>query len=250
MIHFFYEILYVPIYNLLIFFTGILPGGDVGLAVVIVTLLVKIVTSPLSISALKTQRRMKVIESQLKHVREKYKDDKEAQARETMALYKNNGIKPFSSIFGTLIQLPIIISLYQIFRKEQLLHTDISLLYSYIKIPDFISPNFLGIFSVTSHSIPLAALAGITQFFQARLSIQIPKQEPGTDGGAGAEFSRALAVQARYILPVFIVVIAYTSGAIALYFITSSIFGIAQELYVRSLKHPMQQPTQAGSVAK
>ena len=240
----------MPIYNLLIFFTGILPNGDVGLAVVIVTLIVKIVTSPLSISALKTQRRMKVIEPQLKHVREKYKDDKEAQARETMALYKNNGIRPFSSIFGTLIQLPVIISLYQIFRKEQLLHTDISLLYHFIKIPDFISPNFLGTFSVTSHSPVLAALAGISQFFQARLSIPVPKQEPGTDGGSAAEFSRALSVQARYILPVFIAFIAYTSGAIALYFITSSLFGIVQELYVRSLKHPMEQPIAPETVSK
>jgi YidC/Oxa1 family membrane protein insertase len=186
---------------------------------------------------------MRVVEPQLKHIREKYKDDKEKQARETMDVYKNNGIRPFSSIFVTLIQLPIIISLYEIFRKEQLLHTDISIIYSFVRIPDTISPLFLHIFTVTGHSIILAVLAGVFQFIQARLSIQIPEAQVG--GTAGTDFTRALALQARYILPLFIAFIAYTSGAIALYFLTSSIFGTVQELYVRRLKHPMMQPVVA-----
>lgn len=237
MIAFFYTVLYIPLYNLLILFTGMIPSGDVGIAVILVTLVVKVVTSPLSISAVKTQRRMKAVEPALKHIKEKFKDDKEKQARETMALYKNSGIHPFASILGTLIQLPIIISLYQIFLKEKLLHADVPLLYSFVKIPETISPQFLHVFSIAGHSLVLAVFAGLFQYLQAYFSIQIPTNTT-SNAGAGDEFARMLAIQARYVLPVFIAFIAYTSGAIALYFITSSVFGVLQELYVRRT-HPL-----------
>ncbi len=245
MISFFHTTLYIPIYNLLIFITGVIPGGDVGIAVIVVTLLVKVATSPLSISAVKTQRRMKAVEPALKHIKEKYKDDKEKQARETMALYKNSGIHPFASILGTLIQLPIIISLYQIFIKEQLLHADIPLLYAFVPAPDVVSPLFLNIFPIVGHSIPLAMFAGIFQYLQAYFSIQIPASTT-SNAGTSDEFARILAVQARYMLPAVVAFIAYTSGAIALYFITSSIFGVLQELYIRRT-HPLPKSEAAAA---
>src|SRR4051812_45724892 len=99
----FHNTLYVPIYNLLIFFVDIVPNGDVGIAVIIVTIIVKLIVAPFSISAMKTQRRMKFVEPQLKQIKEKYKDDKETLAKETFALYKNNGIKPFSSILASFL---------------------------------------------------------------------------------------------------------------------------------------------------
>jgi YidC/Oxa1 family membrane protein insertase len=237
MIHFFYVIFFIPIYNLLIFITGIVPAGDIGLAVVLVTLIIKILTSPLSLSAVKTQRQMKRVKPNLKHIKEKYKDDKEKQARETMALYKNNDIHPFASIFGALIQLPIIISLYQIFLKEKLLQVDVSILYSFIKIPDVISPLFLNTINVVGHSLVLTLIATAAQFLQAWLSIQIPVKNTA-NAGTGDEFARAMSIQARYVLPLFIGFISYTSGAVALYFITSSLFSVAQELYIRKI-HPL-----------
>lgn len=236
---FFHNFLYVPIYNLLVFFVDVIPGGDVGLAVVAATVVVKLILMPLSLSAVRTQRRMKLIEKELKEIREKHKTDKERQAKEMLALYKQYGIRPFSSILGILIQLPIIIALYFVFSREALLNIDPALLYSFIEVPTAITPLFLGIFTVAGNSIVLALLAALAQFAHAYVSIPVPPAPTnGATRSASEDFGRIMAVQARFILPIIIGVVAYTSGAVALYFITSSIVGVLQEGIVRRMKHP------------
>lgn len=236
----FHAVLYEPIYNLLIFIVGLLPSGDVGIAVIVVTLIVKFITAPLSISAVKTQRQMKRVEPQLKEIKEKHKKDRETQAREMMKIYKNNGIKPFSSLLAILIQLPIIIALYLVFYKEELISVNLELLYSFVTLPATISPYFLGFFETTGSSFLLAILAAGAQFAQAYFTIPVPPKPVSSTGmPSGEEFARAIAVQSRYILPLLIGVFAFTSAAIALYFITSSVVGIAQEFYVRKA-HPFK----------
>ena len=239
----FHTILYVPIYNLLIFFVDIVPNGDVGLAVIAVTVIVKLIIAPFSISAVKTQRRMKFIEPQMKEIREKYKDDKEKLAMETLSLYRNNGIKPFSSILVTFLQLPVIIALYLVFRHEHLLSPNVSLIYHFVALPTHISPLFLGVFPTTGHTIILALIAAAVQFFQAYITIPVPAKEK--NASSTEEFTRAMSLQSRFILPLLIGVIAYTTGALALYFITSSIAGIIQEYYVRYRLRYLNIPKQA-----
>lgn len=229
----FHLYLYVPIYNLLIFLVDILPGGDLGLAVIIVTLVVKVIIMPLSLSALRTGRSMQALQPKFKEVQEKYKDDKETQAKETFALYKKYKINPFASIFALLIQLPVVIALYWVFHNEALV-VDPSLLYSFVHAPIAFSTQFLGVISLTGHGPILAATAAVFQFLQAKYAMPTP---PATkDGSAQESFNRTLALQARYVLPLLIGWIAYiSSGAIALYFITTSIFTLAQELLIRKM---------------
>src|SRR5580704_15445414 len=117
-ITFFHTILYVPIYNLLIFIVGLTHSADVGLGLIGVTLIVRLAILPLSLSAVRTTRAMKVVEPELKEIREKYKDDKEMQAKETFALYKRYKIRPFASVLTIFIQLPVLISLYLVVRTE------------------------------------------------------------------------------------------------------------------------------------
>ena len=195
----------------------------------------------LSLSAVRTQRQMKSIEKELKEVREKYKNDREKQAKEMLALYRENGIKPFSSILGVLIQLPIVITLYFVFSREALLNIDPALLYAFVPTPEVISPLFLGIFTVTCSSLILAVLAALAQFLHAKVSIPVPaKPVAGTKATAAEDFGRMMAVQARFVLPLILGVVAYTSGAVALYFITSSLVGLLQEFVVRKMKHPQK----------
>lgn len=238
MTSFFHTVLYTPIYNLLMFLTDILPGQDIGLAVVAATLIVKVILMPLSFAALRTQRAIKTMDPEMKQVREQFKDDKEAQAKETFALYKKYGVNPFAGILTLLIQFPIVISLYWVFNNKTLLSVDTSILYSFIPAPLAISPLFLGIFAVTGASITLALLAALTQFAYGWYAIPVPEKstkKPGTD--MQADFGRALALQMRFILPVFIGIAAYyTSVAIALYFVTSNLVGILQEFIIRRKK--------------
>lgn len=228
----FHTYLHNPIYNLLIFFVGVVPAGDVGLAVIAVTLVVKLIILPLSLSAVRTQRAMKVVEPELKEIRESYKEDKEKQAKETFALYKKYRINPFASFLTLLIQLPILIALYWVFMGEELPSIDVAALYSFISIPTQISTLFAGIFTVTGKSVVLALLAAATQFIAAYFSIpHTPKSEKST---VSEDFGRAMTMQARYVIPLIIGVVAYqTSGAVALYFITSNVVTLIQEIIVR-----------------
>lgn len=229
---FFHTVLYVPIYNLLILLVDKLPGADIGLAVVLVTIIIRLIIMPLSFAAQKTARAMKKIEPELKIIRESLKDNKEEQAKAMMALYKKYGINPFASILTMLIQLPIIITLYWVFRSNTLLTVDPSLLYSFVALPASVSPLFLGVILITSSSIVLAAAAAITQYLLALYAIPAaPKSSE--DKSMQADISRAMTLQMRYVFPLIMAAIAYASGAIAIYFITSNLFGIAQEYFVR-----------------
>ncbi|MEA2701560.1 MAG: YidC/Oxa1 family rane protein insertase [Candidatus Parcubacteria bacterium] len=243
----FHTFLYVPIYNLLVFLADIVPGGDVGLAVVFATVIVKVVLMPLSLRAVRTQRQMKLIEPQLKELKEKYKNDRERQAKEMMALYREHGVRPFASILGLIIQLPIIIALYLVFSRAAIFNIDPTLLYSFVPVPTVISPLFLGIFSVAGKSVALAVLAALAQFALAYVSIPVPKASTGEKRSATEDFGRMMAVQARYFLPLMIGVVGFvTSGAVALYFITASLVGLLQELVVRKMERPaVPRPKQA-----
>ncbi len=145
-------------------------------------------------------------------------------------------MNPFAGILTLLIQLPIVISLYWVFNNKTLLNVDTSILYSFVPVPDAISPLFLGIFAIMGASITLAFLAALTQFLYGLYAIPVPEKALKKDGTIDmqADFGRALATQMRYILPVFIGIAAYyTSVAIAHYFITSNLVGILQEFIVR-----------------
>ncbi|MEK7201601.1 MAG: YidC/Oxa1 family membrane protein insertase [Patescibacteria group bacterium] len=232
MMAFFHTVLYVPIYNLLILLVDKLPGADIGLAVVLVTIIIRLIIMPLSFAAQKTARAMKNIEPELKVIRDTLKDNKEEQARAMMALYKKYGINPFASILTILIQLPIIITLYWVFYNKTLLTVDPSILYSFVAVPATISPVFLGLITITSTSVVLALIAGITQYLLALYAIPAPPKS-SEDKSMQADISRAMTLQMRYVFPVIMAAIAYASGAIAIYFITSNLFGIVQEYFVR-----------------
>lgn len=240
----FHNVIYLPIHNVLVFLVDVIPGGDLGLAVIFVTLIIKLALMPLSLSAVKTQRMMRVIDPEMKALREKYKEDKETQAREMMALYKKYNVKPFSSILLLFIQIPIVLGLYFVCRSATTTVLDGSLLYGFISIPEQFSTLFLGVFSVTSPSIVLAILAGIAQYLYSYYAVPVPEKSKKETPDMQEEFGRAMALQARYMFPVLIALFSYSSGAIALYFIASNLFMVLQEYVARTFfKHPTTPET-------
>jgi YidC/Oxa1 family membrane protein insertase len=226
-----------PIYNGLVFFIDIIPGSDVGLAIVAITILVKFVLLPLSIKASRMQKMMKEVEPKLNDIREKHKDDREALARATMEIYREAGINPFSGIFLMFLQIPIVIALYFSVARGggvPLPGINADLLYSFIPTPETADMIFLGFVDIAAKSLPLAILAGVTQFVQAQISL--PALPPKKDGPSSMkdDFARSMHLNMRYVLPVMIGFIAYTlSASVALYFTVSNLFAIAQEFFIR-----------------
>ncbi len=245
MISIWYTLIYEPIYNALIFIVELLPGHSVGVAIIILTLLVKILLYPLTTRSIKAQRAMKELEPELKVIKEKYSDDREKLARNTMELYKKRGVSPFSGCLPLLIQIPVIIGLYLVFFSG-LKEIDTTILYSFVVAPALLDMKFL-MFDLSAKSIILALLAGVTQYYQTSLSLGKPKKEevsakkPG-ESSFQEDFTRSMQIQMRYVLPVMVGFIAYTTAAaVALYWATSNILGIVQEYLVKREK-PTQTP--------
>lgn len=235
MITLFHTLISEPFYNGFIFLMDILPFLDAGIIIIIFTILVKVIILPLSIKASKAQLQMKSTEKDILLIKEKYKDDKNQLGIKTMEYYKEKGINPFASIFILLIQLPILIGLYHVFLKSGLPQINTELLYSFVSVPALVNMMFLGLIDISSKSIVLALVAGISTYIQISLANNTQKS---AGGGAESDIAKAMAIQMKYVFPVIMTFIAYTiSSAIALYLITSNIFAIVQEIYIRKKYH-------------
>ncbi len=238
----YHSIIFNPIYNFLIALFAIAPWVDAGIAVIIVTIVVRLILYPLSKKAVVAQVKMQQIGPDLQAIKEKYKDNTEEQARRTLALYKERGVNPFSGILVLVIQLPVIFALYRIFLYTGFPNVDVAILYSFVHIPSHISTVFLGL-DLTQKSAILALLAAIATFFQMRLAtarLPTPEKKDGQKVSFGDDLARSMQTQMKYFLPVLVFFIAYKiSGVIALYWLTTNLFTIGQELVVRRKLAPI-----------
>lgn len=229
----FNSFVYQPLYNGLILLIDVMPMADVGLAVVALTILVKFALSPLAYKASIMQRKIRAITPQMEEIKKKYKD-KQEQTLKILALYKDNNIRPFASILVMFIQIPVIFGLYWVFYKGGLPEVDASLLYSFISIPD-LTPNmmFLGFSDMAGRSALFALIAGASQYYLSKLTLPTPAPKP-ENPTLKDDLAHSMHMQMKYVMPVIIVVVAYTiSAAIALYWATSNIFAVVQELLIR-----------------
>ena len=224
---FFSTVFYQPIYNALVFLISAVPGANVGIAIILLTVLVRVTLLPLAHKSVVSQAKMREIAPHVEKLKEKHKDDKQEQARKTMELYREYGINPFSGCLLVLLQLPIIFALYFVFFKG-LPNLNGDHLYSFVHLPETVNMMFLWVM-LSKKSIILAALAAITQYYQIKLSIPALATPSFKD-----DFARSFNMQMRYMLPLIVFGISYSiSAAIALYWTTSNLFSIGHELYVK-----------------
>ncbi len=230
----FHSIIYNPLYNGLVYLVGVIPSHDMGLAVIALTVVVRIILFPLSRRAVDAQLAMKKIAPEVEEIKKKYKKNSPEQSQAIFALYKERGIHPFASFGLVLIQFPILIALYWVFYKSGFPQVDQALLYPFVHVPPPINMEFLGVINMASRSIPIAVLAGVTQFLYTWLSMgpreKVPEGTP-IEASLSGDMAKSFDLQARYMLPVMIGVIGYTIAAAApLSWVTSNIFMILQEL--------------------
>lgn len=240
---FFHAVFYNPIYNALVALVAIVPGSDVGIAVILLTVCIRLVLLPFSLSAARTQLAMKVLEPKIKELKEKHKGDKEKEALETLALYREERVNPFASILTVFIQIPVLLALYWVFLYEPFTTINAARLYTFTPIPHDTSLLFLGFISMTGKSLVLAVLAGASQFLQAHMAL-LGTMKPATTEGMQMDFQKVMGMQLKYVFPFLIGTISYTtSAAIALYFITTNLAGALQEWHVRRAVKNLSVPT-------
>jgi len=226
-------ILYRPLFNFLILIYNYLPGHDFGVAIILLTIIIRLILYPLSVKALRSQKVIQKLQPQLQELQKKYKDDKEKQAKETLELYRKEKINPFSGLFLVLLQFPILIALYRVFwwgLKPESLHE----LYQFVFNPGHINALFLNTVNLSSPNIVFAVLAGVLQFFQTKMLMpKTDKTQPPSN-----DMAAMMQKQMVYFFPLITVVILFKlPSALGLYWITSGVFSIAQQYVILKAKN-------------
>ena len=227
----FHEILSRPLFNLLVGLYNVLPGNDLGLAIVALTILIRLLFVPLSIKALLSQRAMAVVQPKVQELQTKHKDDKQALAQATMALYKEHKVNPLSGCFPILIQLPVIWALYRVFINGVSSDT-LKNLYTFVDNPGTIAQVGFGFLDLAVRNPVLAITAGVLQGIQAWLTVKAQK----VAGNKQIADNPALKMtqQMMYFFPIMITVISWNLPAgLVLYWVTTTAFSIFEQLIIR-----------------
>lgn len=227
----FHAAVYDPLYNSLIFLVNHIPTHDVGIAIVILTIVVRLVVYPLSKKAIQSQIAMKKVVPEVEELKKKYKKNSPEQTQAIFAFYKEHDIHPFAGLGLMLIQLPILIALYWIFAMGGLPVVDEKILYGFVPRPETVNMLFLGIIDMgAKHNIVLALLTVATQLIYSRLSMGPRVGKTAVEESLSSDMAKSFDLQVRYILPIVIGFVVYVVAAAApLYYVTSNIFMIAQE---------------------
>lgn len=228
----FHTVIYVPLYNGLVFLVGVIPAHDVGLAVIALTLVVRIIIYPISRRAVLSQIAMKKLAPEIEELKKKYKKNSPEQNAAVWAHYREHGVHPLAGIGLVLIQLPVLFGLYWVFLRGGFPGIDTSVLYSFVPVPSVVDMEFLGFIDMgAKHNILLALLVAATQFVYTRLSMG-PRQAKAAniEASLSEDMARSFEAQARYVFPLMFGAISFFVAAAApLYWLTSNLFMIGQE---------------------
>lgn len=224
-------ILYQPLFNLLVYFYNIVPGHDMGLAIILLSIFIKLVLWPLFAQSIRAQRAMQAIQPKLDGLKEKYKNNKEKLGPAIMELYKTEKINPLSSCFPLLIQMPFLIAVYEVFRKG-LSGRSMDLIYSFIYNPGALNHIALGFINLNNPNYFLAILAGAAQFWQSKQMMKRSLVAVKANQDKKNPLS-AMNKQMLYIFPVITVVIGSSlPGGLTFYWLIFTLLGILQQTIV------------------
>lgn len=221
-------VLYQPIYNILVFFYNVVPGNDLGLAIILFTILMRLILSPFFVQSIKAQRSMQAIQPKLDELKEKYKDNKEKLGPAIMELYKKEKVSPFSSCLPLLIQMPILIAIFQVFRQG-LTNGSLDIIYPFINNPGSINPISLGIINLSQNNLWLAVLAGAAQFWQSKMMLAKKKNQPEPKSA----FASSMNKQMLYFMPLVTVFIgASLPGGLTFYWFLTTLLSALQQIAI------------------
>jgi len=225
-----------PFTNVLLMITMLVK--NFGVAIILFTILIKLISFPLTAKQLKSSQAMQELQKNPRYLKmqEKYKDNKEKLAEEQMKLYKELGVSPFSSCLPTLLQLPIILGLYQSIMRA-MASTPLELIKLERIIYPFIDPNkilpiqnrFLWMDLGQPERLMIAGIGipVLTILVVLSTIVQTRVMTPPTE--AGNEQAAAMTNSMNMTMPIMMGFLAYQfSAGLALYFVVSNLTTVAQ----------------------
>jgi YidC/Oxa1 family membrane protein insertase len=230
----FNEVFYRPLLNLL-FLIYNLTIADLGVAIIVLTIIIRLLLLPLFYKSTKDQTIIQKITPRIKELQKIYKEDKEKQVQEILKVYKDHKVNPFSGFLILLIQIPILIALYRVFVLGFSADT-LSGLYSFVSPPQSIHTTFLGLIDLNNKNILIVIIAAIFQYLQSRLMLSISKQKNNSSSDSQdkmADMAQRISRNMVLISPLLTVLILYPlPAAVGLYWLTTSAFSFVQQLFI------------------
>lgn len=226
----FQTLFYQPILNLVIFLYNTVPGNDLGVAIIFLTIIIKLVLYPLSKKSLHSQKALQDLQPKIEELKKKYKDKKEEMGKAIMDLYKKNKVNPFSSCLPMLIQLPFLFAVFRVFRNG-FENGALDLLYSFVSRPEYINYISVGFLDLSKTNIYIALLAGAAQFWQTRM-LMAKKPSIKSPGAKDEAMMSSMNKQMMYFMPILTVFFAASFPAgLALYWLVTTLLTGLQQLY-------------------
>jgi YidC/Oxa1 family membrane protein insertase len=189
-----------------------------GWVIVLFSILIKVLVYPLTHKSYISMKKMQLVQPKMAEIREKYKNDPQRLNKETMKLYKEYGVNPMGGCLPTLLQMPLLVGLFIVFRSTiELRHAPFIWWIKDLSMPDTIAmlPFAIPMYGNTVNVLPI--LMGITMYFQQKMTSQDPKQKSLT-----------------YLMPIFFVLLfnSFPSG-LNLYYTLFNLFTILQQKFVK-----------------
>ncbi|MBI2476943.1 membrane protein insertase YidC [Candidatus Uhrbacteria bacterium] len=224
-----------PIYNLLVLsYNAIASVGihDLGLAIITLTVAIKLVLLPFTAKSVVAQRNMQALQPKIEAIKSQYKGDKEGQAKAMMALYKEHNINPLSSCLPILVQMPVLLALYYVLSRSVTDPASTALLYSFVSAPEIFNTHLFSLVDLSVRSIPLAVVAGLVQYVQGRMMqvAQPPKELQGKEATKDESMAAAMTKSMTYTMPLITVIFgASLPGGVTLYWLISGLVSVIQQ---------------------
>ena len=227
----FTTILVQPLFNLLMFIYAFVPGHDFGIAIIIMTILVRLALWPILASQLRSQKKLQALSPDVARVKKEAKGDKQLESKLLMELYKEKEINPFASLIPLLVQLPLFLGLYialrDVIKPGEIAHLiypslhHLAGLREVLAHPSGFKPSFLSLINLSKPSPLLALVAGGTQYFQTKQLI--PKATPGDTQ------AQAMAMTTKIFPFITFLIGLRLPSALALYWAMASAVAIFQQ---------------------
>lgn len=228
-----------PVYNIVVFFTKLSPGYDIGIAIILTTILIKLILLKPNLNSQRSSYLMREAQIEIEKIKEKNKNDKAKIAEETMKFYKEKKIKPFSSILILIIQIPIFFALYYVFRDGVTLRPE--LLYSFNTFPENVKHLAFGFLDLAQKNIWIGVITGLSMFILSKRQASTFKKM--TDSSKKSEtkgesfqaaFAKTVQMQMTYFLPILLgASAAFLPAALGVYWTTNNILSIFQDVYIK-----------------
>jgi YidC/Oxa1 family membrane protein insertase len=235
-------------YNFLVFFSYLIPGRYVWIAIALITVLLRFIFVPSSFTMARMQKKQKSMQGRMNEIKEKHKDDKTAQQQALMDLYKQEKFNPLSGCLPSIVQIVVLIGFYGVFTRIGLgggIHSD--LLYSFTPRPDSLNTAFFGL-DLTRSVADLVRGGGagvwalafpiVAGGLQLVLSLQMKAVQAKPKPGEENAMTNLMAGQFTYIFPLMTAYISYTLvAALSVYWVVQTAFMVIQQKVINNRVH-------------